>query len=249
MVPLLLCGALIGGVSYFFWPSDALEGNLTGTVKSSESIPIGRLGRDAVDVPDDVADFVLSDLQESPQLLKSPGLMDTEIRANPEGLEFRVFLDDKAQLVAVDYSKNQKLRKYVEQFVESMDRVRRDQLKDSSKAFYTSWKKERTDRPSALPPDLGTYRDSIVLTSMRGGFGHHVVAVVGKRVYQCVYEADAKLYFVIPAAVSSFELRAHPKLETKTPFPGLYQVNVKESKAEPADTESEEQTEDTESAA
>lgn len=242
LIPVFLCIGMVGGITYLFWPSDALEGTLTATVRPSTEIPLGQISGAETGADESAVEFVLSDLAENPQILKS-SLVDTEIRGSADGLEFRLFPNENARVVMIDYSKNAKLKKYVEEFIDRMDKLRREELDTSSKAFIESYYGARRDNPRAAIPDLGTYRNSMVLTSMRGGFGHHLAAVAGKKAFPCVYEGDAKLYFIIPSSVKKFELKAYPNLETKVEFPGLYQVKVKTPKAVSTDKTQDEEPE------
>lgn len=231
IVPGILVLCLIGGIVYYVWPERSVDQLLRAKPVNAIELCFGEVDRDDIDTSENAYEFLVNDLSVAPQMLKSPGVMDTEIRASEGGLQFRLFLDPKAEMFELDPSKHRGLSEFLEDKAVKMDRARREKLDTMAAEFVAEWYTARRDNPRGRVKDFTTYRNQLVLNTMRGGLGYHVVAVVGKKAFECVLENDGKLYFILPKGTESFVLQTRPKIESGISLPGKYTVEVVETKS------------------
>ena len=242
----LICGAVLI-VVVFFWfrePVKSLEGQLTAVQLETEALEPAVVSRSTVGVSDEIQDFVLTDLEREPQLLKSPGSMNVEFVGSPQGLAIHVYAIPGHQFFAVDLGKDEMLRGYIAEHAKQFEQTRSNVLRTAVETFFKDWFQTRQRDPRAIVKDLLTYRNDIGLASLVGGFGFHVEAEIGSNRYRCVYEDEQRrLYFLLPTDTREFTLVGRQMAEGRESFPGRYQVQVKPPEAnadapqESADTE------------
>lgn len=234
-VPILFGGLLLGAlVVYYREPAVKLEGELEAIPLDDPALPPVTIDASLFEVNAEDRDFVLQDLANTPQLLRSPGFMDVEFRGTPEGLEIRVFGSPRTEFVAVNLSQDERLWDYVRRHATELDEPRRQEMKDALQKFASDWANARRNNPLGVIRDMLQYRNEIGLNATLGGIGYHVQAVVGGRTYRCVYQQDTRLYFLLPQGTDSFVLRGRRIQDREPKFPGTYRVDVVRTEDSPA---------------
>lgn len=230
ILPVVLGSLLIGIVVYGFWPKQDLKFVLEARVVSSELIPVGRLHRSNMKADSEPLEFVLDDLEKEPQVLSSRQLpMGVELRASSQGLEFRVFEASGGRTVEVQMDGNPRFRRVLDEQAVALDKVRTREFETNALAFISEWYEARRDFRGRLPANLGDYRDSIALNSLRQALGYHLEAVIDNRRFPCVHQRERKLYFILPDDVKRFTLRSR-RIESGVSLPAglMFDVTIRE---------------------
>lgn len=223
MIPIVGGIGLVAVVIYFVWRDrPQLNGELT-SVRLEEFVPPpGGIGRgDVSDLPDQTIDYVLDELAEHPARLTS-SLMETEFRGTRRGIEVYLLEGQETTFFRVAPRENEDFDQWVQQHAAALEKPRQNEFQDAVKRFFKEF-----DETDGDLPDLPGYRDPLGLGAMVGRVGYNMAAVVGGKVYRCVYEdAERRLYFLLPQGTRQFELTGRQLDDGRTLFPGSYLVKV-----------------------
>ena len=224
VIPVVFGVALMGMVIFVWLQSQpSLDGELTAETLSDYQLATGGVGTsDVEDLPKEVIDYVLEDLEKNPARLTS-GLMETEFRGTTTGIEVRVYEGKQTTFFRVAPSKNKDFADWVTKNSQTLGKPRTKEYAATVKRFFTEYDENQGDLP-----DLAGYRDSLGLTATVSRVGFNMVAIVGGKSYRCVFEDDKqRLYFLLPRKTRQFELKGRKLDNGETLFPGHYNVTVK----------------------
>lgn len=226
----LVCLALIVGVGVWLTqkPPLKLEGSLAGerlTDFEFGPVPIDKavLARSRRKARDATEYLELTPIRAGSQFLS------LEFRGSPSGIGVSIRTTDGSEFYRVDPTQNQRLAKYLEAQQEEFKAARQTDLTRSVPEFLDAIEKRGEGKRELA--GLAEFRDSVGLTSLVGGFGHQVHAVIGKNSYPCVHEdPTGRLFFALPRGTKEFEIVGRTK-SARAPkdapgFPGRYQVHV-----------------------
>jgi DNA-directed RNA polymerase subunit RPC12/RpoP len=170
----------------FNFPAVAMDAELFGMTRANFKRMLKALDNEPVSLRSPTSRIDVVTKQEKVWL---------ELSEGPQGVVYRV---DPGQRVALS-----------QWTVKNEDRLtegRNKELERLSPKFGAALAKQTSGEGSAQ--EIANYRDTVLLAQMTGGFGFHVVAVVGKNAYRCAYEdSKGRLYFLLPAATRTFTLR------------------------------------------
>lgn len=219
-----------GYVVYLQVFNGKFTGDLHGTVIDEVKLPPATIPRATITLVSSALDPLLKDLETQPVPLVSD-LMEVQIGGNKDGLTITVGHGPHTRWYRVDAKSHPQLAEFSAKNEKRWSAARTKKLDQAANQFIRDYQKVRTKEADAsvMPP----YRDSLALTALVKGLGEHVVAVVGRTVYPCVYEqADGSLYFLLPAKLRSFTLQGKPLADGKPgPLQAEFRVIVK---ADPA---------------
>ena len=208
---------------YYWLNIPTLEGTLTATALT-DFTPQPRLAeRELADVPADIAEKVLNELTVRPIRLQS-NILNTEMKGTPQGIEVSIQAAPNFQFYEVHFRKHEFLSEYYEQNKSLLDRDRQEELRKGMTGLFEE--SHEYSFGSNSPPDYKVYRDLICMNKMIGGLGYHLIAIVGKIEYSCVYEDVDAIYYLLPANVTRFTLVGRKK-GNRPLFPGKFTVEVR----------------------
>ena len=223
VIPIVFGVALMGVVIFIWLQSQpSLNGELTAETLLDYQLVTGGVGKsDVEDLPKEVIDYVLEDLEQNPARLTS-GLMETEFRGTPTGIEVRVYEGKQTAFFRVAPHKNKDFADWVTKNSQALGKPRTKQFASAVNRFFAEYDETQGDLP-----DLVGYRDSLGLTATVSRVGFNMVAIVGGKSYRCVFEDDKqRLYFLLPRKTRQFELEGRKLDNGETVFPGHYNVKV-----------------------
>jgi hypothetical protein len=223
-----------GYVVYLQVFNGKFTGDLHGTAIEEVKLPPATVPKATLTLVSSALDPLLTDLETQPVPLVSD-LMEVHIGGSKDGLTITVGHGPHTRWYRVDAKSHPQLAEFTAKNEKSWSAARTKKLDQAANQFIRDYQKVRTKEAdsSVMPP----YRDSLALTALVKGLGDHVVAVVGRTVYPCVYEqADGSLYFLLPAKLKSFTLQGKPLADGKaSPLRAEFRVIVKADKSAAAE--------------
>jgi hypothetical protein len=243
-VPILFGLALVGAVAVFLVLTGRkkLEGTLDAVIVPEANLPPRTIGDTPASVDKEKVTKVLEYLQQKPLgVLRSDiGLMKHEVTATSSGLSVAVYETDNVQIYRVDVGKNKALRDFLKDKAAQLDRPRVKELDAGLKEFYESSANAIAEGGSVPKDALEVLRSRVIVNSLVGAAGYHLLASVGGQLYLCMYEDDrGRLYYLLPRGTKKFSLVGRKLADGTRQLPANYTVNVEgtlESKPEtPAD--------------
>lgn len=240
LVPLVCGGILLAvGVGYWWMNRETMTGELTAERLPHDTTVSAVIQRFVPDVSTEVWQAAQVGLGEDPVIVQSE-LMVVAFRGSRRGLEVSLSAGPETDLVRVDVRRNRMLNQFCVDHNQQLDEAWERELKDASTHFLDDWNNAATS--GMLMGNGQQYRDSVGLNALTRGLGYHSVAVVGNRLYPCVYEdAEFRLYFVVPHGVDEFVVTERDFPDRPSIFPGEYRftVHVAPPPPEPAPEETE----------
>lgn len=230
-LPVLFGLMLVGGVAVFLVVTGRkkLEGTLEAVVVPDASLPPRTISESAASVDREKTAKVLNYLQQRPigVLRSNMGLMKHDVTATASGLSVAVYETKSVQFYRVDVGADKPLRDFLKEKVARLDRPRAKELESGLNEFY-----ERSAATIAaggsIPQDaLETLRSRVLINSLVGAAGYHLLANVRGQLYLCMYEDNrGRLYFLLPRGTKKFTLVGRKLDDGTRMFPGKYVVNV-----------------------
>jgi hypothetical protein len=230
-VPVLFGLLLVGGVAAFLVLTGRkkLEGTLNAVIVPDAGLPPRTIGVSLVPVDEQKVSQVLNHLQKKPLgVLRSDiGLMKHEVTATASGLSVSVYDTDRVQFYRVDAGRDKTLRDFLNDKAAQLDRPRVKELDAGLKEFF----ERSADALSAgggIPKDaLEVLRSRVIVNSLVGAAGYHLLASVDGQLYLCMYEDDrGRLYYLLPRGTKKFSIVGRKLSDGTRQFPGRYVVDV-----------------------
>jgi hypothetical protein len=230
-VPVVFGLLLVGGVAVLLVLAGRkqLEGTLEAVVVPDASLAPRTISDAAAGVDKEKTETVLKRLRNEPlDVLRSDlGLMKHEVIATSSGLSLTVHRTDSTQFYRVDVGKDKTLRDFLKDKARQLDRPREKELKSGLKEFYES-AADAVAAGGSIPNDaLEVLRSRVIVNSLVGAAGYHLLANVRGQLYLCMYEDDSgRLYYLLPRGTRKFTLVGRKLADGTRLVPARYTVNV-----------------------
>jgi len=227
--PLACGGILLLAVTVAWFLNDpsrfrgSLEGELSASYVTAEVLEPRSIDPELMESRSEAYAELIASLKERPGRVRSNVMVVAFVESDGK-MQVRVDPAREYRLVRVGMGQTESLRVFAESQSSRLDGLRREDLAGSLGRLLSDWQ-------SAVEADLAFedwsgYRESIGLTALVGGLGHHAMARTGRQDLRCLYEGDGALYFLVPASLVEFRLVGRSRPDGSVPFPAEFTVRI-----------------------
>ncbi len=225
----LACGGILLLVITVVWilndPSrfrGSLEGELTASYVPAEVL-VRSIDPELLESRSEAYAELVESLKERPGRVRSNVMVVAFVELGGR-MEVRVESAREYRLVRVGMGQTESLRTFVESQSSRLEGLRREDLAGSLGQLLSDW--QAAGEADLAFEDWSGYRESVGLTALVGGLGHHAVARTGRQDLRCLYEGDGALYFLVPTSLGEFRLVGRRRRDGSVPFPAEFTVRI-----------------------
>lgn len=203
-----------------------ISGERPATFVAGERLESKFIARNAIDVSKEVKDTVLGSFERDVRRIRTP-LIEVEFGATSAGLEVQVLMGRDTGFVK--FAIDEGLRAWYDEHSKTLQAARDDDLYSSLSGFFEDW--DVAIRNQQGVDGMMKYRDTVGLTACVEGLGFNVNAMIGTKLYQCVYEDEGNLYFLLPKKTRKFKVVGRKTGEAASLFPGEFDVTIRAARS------------------
>ena len=227
--PLACGGILLLAITVLWFRNDpsrfrgSLEGELSASYVTAEVLEPRSIDPELMESRSEAYAELIASLGERPGRVRSNVMVVAFVESDGK-MQVRVDPAREFRLVRVGMGQTESLRAFAESQSSRLDGLRREDLAGSLGRLLSDWQ-------AAVAEDLAFedwsgYRESVGLTALVGGLGHHLIARTGRQDLRCLYEGDGALYFLVPASLVEFRLVGRSRRDGSVPFPAEFTVRI-----------------------
>ncbi len=226
LIPIMFGSILVGTTAFFYLQkTPKLEGELTADAVDFPDLAPALVDPQMAAASAEAVELVLNALADSPERFDT-ALVEMQFRGTTKGVEVTISPARHTAFFRVNIKRDAGLMDYYEEHGRELSDYQSAQLKTAATDFFETWAESIQESVPIDRDDMLKYRDRVGLNVLVNGMGFHVIAIVGKTSYRCVYEGDDYLYFMLPKDTTRFKLTGRGFNDVTVMFPGNYTVKV-----------------------
>ena len=227
--PLACGGLLLLAITVAWFLTDpsrfrgSLSGELTASYVTADVLEPRSIDPQLVQTRSEDFAALVESLGERPGRVRSNVMVVAFVELDGT-IQVRVEPASEYRLVRVGLGQSEALQQFVETQSNRLEGLRREDLANSLGQLLTDWQAAHKD--DEVFEDWTGFRETVGLTALVGGLGHHSMARTGRQNLRCLYEAGGALYFLVPASLGEFQLVGRVRDDGSVPFPADFSVRI-----------------------
>ena len=227
--PLACGGILLLAITVLWFLNDpsrfrgSLEGELSASYVTAEVLEPRSIVPELMESRSEAYAELIASLGERPGRVHSNVMVVAFVESDGK-MQVRVDPAREFRLVRVSLGQTESLKSFLESQSSRLESLRREDLAGSLGRLLSDWESARAG-DLAFEGWTG-YRESVGLTALVGGLGHHLVARTGRQVLPCLYESDRAVFFLVPESLVEFQLVGRRRPDGSVPFPAEFTVRI-----------------------
>ncbi len=229
LFPLACGGTLLLAITVAWFLNDpsrfrrSLVGELTASYAGAEVLMPRSIDPGLVEGHAELFSAMVESLKERTGRVRSNVMVVVFVES--EGtLEVQIEPSQEYRLVRVALGQSEALRTFVESQANRLDGLRREDLTAELGKLVSAWHAART--ADEVFDGWTGYRETVGLSALVGGVGHHAMAQTGRQNLPCLYESGGALFFLVPASLGEFRLIGRRRADGSMPFPADFRVRI-----------------------
>lgn len=226
----LACGGVLLLVITVIWflndPSrfqGSLSGELTASYVAVDVLVPRAIDPKLIKTPSKTYSDLVESLRERPGRVRSNVMIVAFVESDGR-MEIQVEPASGYRLVRVGLGQSGSLRAFAESESDRLESLRREDLAGSLGKLLIDWEAAR-EADESFEGWVG-FRESVGLTALVRGLGHHAIARTGRQDLRCLYEGGGALFFLVPTSLDEFQLIGRPRGDGSVPFPAEFTVRI-----------------------
>jgi hypothetical protein len=218
---------LLGAAAFFVAPqllTERLTGDLIAGHSPSLELPWVLIEKSRFKLAAEDVATMLSKLEGNPVTLNSSSML-IQLAGTEKGLKVSLAAGPQAHFYRVNIKNHDAVQKYLSRHIAELEDQRTRDVDQAATEFLATY--EKVLAKMSPPESITAFRDSLALPSLVGGFGHELVAELGRSLYRCAYEdRDGGLYFLLPEGVKEFRVMGFKHPNGRVVIPAELHVKV-----------------------